>query len=91
MVPGHVADRGRPERGGRPDRPCDRDSSAFKDISYEAEEKGTTVYAVLNGECARLASERGLSDVCYITRDLHVLDYHLGNRSPHGDPRARAL
>jgi len=91
MVPGMWLTEGGQSAAGALIDHVIEDSSAFSDISYEAEEKGTTVYAVLNGECARLATERGLSDVCYITRDLHVLDYHLGNRSPHGDPRARGV
>lgn len=91
MVPGMWLTEGGQSAAGALIDHVIEDSSAFKDISYEAEEKGTTVYAVLNAECERLAAEQGLDDVCRITCDLHVLDYHLGNRSPHGDPHARGV
>lgn len=67
------------------------DSSAYKDISYEADRQRTTVYALLNKKVLELATEQELSDVALLTRDLHVLDYHLGNRSPHADPHAKGI
>lgn len=67
------------------------DSSAFNDVAYEAERKGTTVYALLNDRIRTLSAARGVSDEAYLTWDLHVLDYHLGNRSPFADPHARGI
>jgi FGGY-family pentulose kinase len=67
------------------------DSSAYQDISYEADAQRTTVYALLNQKVHELAAEQGLSDPALLTRELHVLDYHLGNRSPHADPHARGI
>lgn len=67
------------------------DSSAFRELSYEADRRSTTVYTVLNERVAALAQAQGVSDVAYLTRDLHLLDYHLGNRSPHADPHARGV
>jgi FGGY-family pentulose kinase len=67
------------------------DSASFASLSYRAEAENTTVYALLNAHCEKLAAEQGLSDPAHLTRDLHVLDFHLGNRSPHADPRARGV
>ena len=60
-------------------------------LSAQAEASGQTVYEVINAEVARLAAEANLPDPAYLTRDLHVFDGHLGNRSPQADPRARGL
>lgn len=60
-------------------------------ISQLAEGSGQTVYEMLNRRIDELAKERGLSYSALLTRDLHVLDYHLGNRSPHADPHARGV
>ena len=56
-----------------------------------AEQSSLTIYEVINTEVARLAADAGLPDPAYLTRDLHVFDGHLGNRSPLADPRARGL
>ena len=56
-----------------------------------AQSQGLTVYEIVNAEVARLASRANLPHPAYLTRDLHVFDGHLGNRSPLADPRARGL
>lgn len=65
------------------------DSSEYHNLASRAERGGTTVYALLNAEAQELARREGLPDIAYLTRHLHVLDYHLGNRSPFADPHAR--
>jgi FGGY-family pentulose kinase len=60
-------------------------------LAREARDKNTTVYALLNDRLQALADARHLAHPAYLTRDLHVLDYHLGNRSPIGDPHARGV
>lgn len=67
------------------------DSSGYQDLSYEADRQETTIYALLNARVQALTAARGLSDPALLTRDLHLLDYHLGNRSPHSDPHARGV
>lgn len=52
---------------------------------------GETRYQVLNARILALAGKAGLPHVALLTRDLHLLDYHLGNRSPFADPRARGI
>jgi FGGY-family pentulose kinase len=59
------------------------------DLQREAEEHGTTVYAELNERLERLAREAPLPAA--VTRDLHVLPDHHGNRSPRADPSLRGM
>jgi hypothetical protein len=66
-------------------------SAAYPTLAREARDKKTTVYALLNERVQALADARHLAHPAYLTRDLHVLDYHLGNRSPIADPRARGV
>ena len=57
------------------------------DLTAEAEQANTTVYALLNDRLAALGA--GLEVPAALTRDLHVLpDFH-GNRSPRADPTLR--
>lgn len=65
--------------------------AASPELRRLAEQSGLSIYEVINAEVTRLASEAGLSYSALLTRDLHVFDGHLGNRSPLADPRARGL
>jgi FGGY-family pentulose kinase len=64
---------------------------AYPKILKQSEENSETIYETLNRRVMGLAKERGLSDIALLTRDFHLLDYHLGNRSPHADPNARGV
>lgn len=68
-----------------------QNNAAYPDLAREAGEKDTSVYALLNDRVAALARAQHLDDPAPLTRDLHVLDYHLGNRSPQADPHARGV
>jgi len=61
-------------------------SNRLKD---EAEKGRQTVYEVLNKRLHQLAEKRNLSDLGLLTRDLHVLPYFYGNRSPRANPSLR--
>ena len=65
--------------------------AAAPELRALAEQSGQSVYEIINAEVERLSSEAGLSNPALLTRDLHVFDGHLGNRSPLADPRARGL
>jgi FGGY-family pentulose kinase len=54
-----------------------------------AAERNMTPYEILNDIVLRLQRETGLG--WRLTRDLHVLDYHHGNRSPKADPYAKGV
>lgn len=55
----------------------------------QAKETGASVYEILNREVERIQKEQGRGPE--ITRDLHILPYFLGNRSPKADAHARAV
>ena len=59
------------------------------ELAAEASAKGTTVYALLNERLERLAV--GAAFPAALTRDLHVLPDHHGNRSPRADPSLRGM
>ncbi len=65
--------------------------AASEELMLRAEESGQSVYEVINSEVTRLAADAGLSSPALLTRNLHVFDGHLGNRSPLADPRARGI
>jgi FGGY-family pentulose kinase len=62
---------------------------AVDELRKSASDQGKTVYEVLNDRAHSLASRNQLADPALLTKDLHVLDFHLGNRSPFADPHAR--
>ncbi|MES2464047.1 MAG: FGGY-family carbohydrate kinase, partial [Armatimonadota bacterium] len=64
---------------------------AYPAVLEASESAGETIYETLNRRIEEMAKERGLSDSALLTRDIHLLDYHLGNRSPHADPQARGV
>lgn len=64
-------------------------SSHAKILKDEAEKKSTTVYELLNNRLTQLAVERDLEDIGLLTKDLHVLPYFHGNRSPRADASLR--
>jgi FGGY-family pentulose kinase len=59
------------------------------ELAKEAASKGTHVYAILNERLAALA--KGSAFPAELTRDLHVLPDHHGNRSPRADPTLRGM
>ncbi|MEX0720758.1 MAG: FGGY-family carbohydrate kinase [Balneolaceae bacterium] len=61
-------------------------SSQAGDLQKKAEEEGTTVYSLLNERLSRLAEAQKLSDISTLTKNLHVLPYFHGNRSPRANP-----
>ncbi len=64
-----------------------RNNSSYLGISRVARAKGVDIYTLLNESVEKMRKEHGLR----IIRDLHVLPYHHGNRSPRADPSARGM
>lgn len=59
------------------------------ELAREAESRNTSVYELLNARLESLAS--GAPFPAALTRDLHVLPDHHGNRSPRADPSLRGM
>jgi FGGY-family pentulose kinase len=59
------------------------------ELEAEAHVLGTTPYAILNLRLEALA--QGLPYDAQLTRDIHVLPYYHGNRSPRADPTLRGV
>ena len=59
------------------------------EVRDEAKRRGTTPYAILNRRLEALAAEHAFP--AELTRDLHVLPYFHGNRSPRANPRLRGM
>ncbi len=59
------------------------------EVKAEAEKSGRSIYQVLNDRLDTLA--RSAAFPAELTRDLHVLPYYHGNRSPRADPTLRGV
>jgi FGGY-family pentulose kinase len=59
------------------------------ELQREARDSGWTIYELLNNRLERLAA--GLPFPAALTRDLHVLPYFHGNRSPRADASLRGM
>jgi FGGY-family pentulose kinase len=58
-------------------------------LDADAKARGTTAYALLNERLGALAHEAPFPAA--LTRELHVLPDHHGNRSPRADPTLRGM
>jgi FGGY-family pentulose kinase len=90
MVPGMWLTEGGQSTAGSAIDHVIADHANAEALRAESARRGVTVYQLLNEEIARLAAERSVHPALLV-RDLHVLPYFLGNRSPNADPYARAL
>ena len=59
------------------------------ELAAQASERGTSVYALLNERLVALGE--GAAFPAALTRELHVLPYFHGNRSPRADPTLRGV
>lgn len=64
-------------------------SNKAEELKSEAAAKGSTVYEILNQRLEKLGA--GANFPALLTRDLHVLPYFHGNRSPRADPTLRGM
>jgi FGGY-family pentulose kinase len=61
------------------------------ELRASAARQGTTVYALLNARLDELGARGGHPFVGELTRQMHVLADHHGNRSPRADPTLRGM
>jgi len=61
----------------------------YVEAQAEAKAAGQSIYEHLNARVDVLAKQEKLAHRCELTRDLHMLPYFHGNRSPNADPNAR--
>lgn len=91
MVPGvWLTEGGQSSAGSAIDHVVADHANASR-LKAACDDQGVTVYELLNGEIERLTTEQNMPYSAMLTRDLHVLPYFLGNRSPNADPHARAI
>jgi len=61
-----------------------KNNSSYNEIERLAKEANIDIYQFLNNEIKKYQGPE-------LTRDIHVLPYHHGNRSPRGDAHARGV
>jgi FGGY-family pentulose kinase len=91
MVPGMwLTEGGQSATGALIDHTIESHARAHE-LADDARARGTTVYALLNERLEALAEKERLGYVGELTRELHVLPDHHGNRSPRADPTLRGM
>jgi FGGY-family pentulose kinase len=89
MVPGMwLNEGGQSATGALIDHTIDSYALGAK-LRQQAQSQGQTVYDLLNGRLADLAQHADFP--AELTRDMHVLPYHHGNRSPRADATLRGM
>lgn len=56
----------------------------YDTVERKAKTEGMTVYQILNDHLLKLAGSK--DEIAFLTRDIHVLPYFHGNRSPRANP-----
>jgi FGGY-family pentulose kinase len=88
MVPGMWLTEGGQSTAGSAIDHVIADHANYPALQAQAKQQNKTVYELLNAEIARLQAVENRGPE--VTRELHILPYFLGNRSPNADPHARA-
>lgn len=91
MVPGMWLTEGGQSAAGSAIDHAIMDHANATALSAQALAENVTVYQLLNTEIDRLQRADSAAFPALLTRDIHVLPYFLGNRSPNADPYARAV
>jgi D-ribulokinase len=94
MVPGMWLTEGGQSTAGSAIDHVINDHANAPALAALAKKEKKTVYELLNTEIARLQAIGGDASTQngpQVTKDVHVLPYFLGNRSPHADPHAHAI
>jgi FGGY-family pentulose kinase len=89
MIPGlWLTEGGQSSTGALIDHVIDSHTRGAE-LRSHAKRDGTTAYALLNAHLDRLAAQAEFP--ARLTRELHVLPYFHGNRSPRADPTLRGM
>lgn len=89
MIPGSwLTEGGQSSTGALIDHVIDSHARGTE-LRAHAKREGTTAYALLNAQLDRLAAAAEFP--AQLTRELHVLPYFHGNRSPRADPTLRGM
>jgi FGGY-family pentulose kinase len=89
MIPGMwLTEGGQSSTGALIDHVIDSHARGAE-LRSHAKRDGTTAYALLNTQLDRLAAQ--VEFPAKLTRELHVLPYFHGNRSPRADPTLRGM
>jgi FGGY-family pentulose kinase len=64
-----------------------RNNSSYEEVAKTAKKNKTDIFTFLNRQIEETKKRDGLG----IVRNLHVLPYHHGNRSPRADPYAKGM
>lgn len=89
MIPGlWLTEGGQSSTGALIDHVIDSHARGAE-VRSHAKREGTTAYALLNAHLDRLAAQ--VEFPARLTRELHVLPYFHGNRSPRADPTLRGM
>jgi len=91
MIPGMwLTEGGQSATGALIDHTIDAHTRGAE-LRRDAERQGTTVYGLLNARLDELHARDGSAFLGAMTRELHVLPDHHGNRSPRADPTLRGM
>jgi FGGY-family pentulose kinase len=89
MIPGMwLTEGGQSSTGALIDHVIDSHARGAE-LRARAKRDGTTAYGLLNAQLDRLAAQ--VEFPAKLTRELHVLPYFHGNRSPRADPTLRGM
>ncbi|MFW8188818.1 FGGY-family carbohydrate kinase, partial [Klebsiella pneumoniae] len=56
----------------------------YQDLLKQGKDSGQTIYEVLNTILRKMAGEP--ENIAFLTKDIHMLPYFHGNRSPRANP-----
>lgn len=88
MIPGYWLTEGGQSATGALIDQCVMSRAVGVRLAAEAKKRGRTVFEALNDRLAAMAGPEGIGR---LTRRLHVLGDHHGNRSPRANPLARGM
>jgi FGGY-family pentulose kinase len=88
MVPGFWVNEGGQSATGRLIDHVIASHSYYPTIIKEVDGSHSKLYSVLHARLLQMQQDMNLPSYSMLSKDVHVLDYFHGNRSPHADPTA---